>query len=395
MNETSIPPAAAMLQKASRIQEVTREIADPVQRMLWGKAAGRCEFAGCNRPLWKSSVTQEQVNIGQKAHIYAFSEDGPRGNRRFSKKLLNSLSNLMLVCHECHRKMDQSKDGGRYTVSLLRAMKEEHEERIETVTGIHPNKGSHVLLYGANIGEHSSPLNFNDAAMAVFPSRYPAEDKAIELGMVNSAVQDRDAAYWSVEFANLVSKVNTRVRERLANGEVSHLSVFALAPQPLLVVLGSLLTDLPKADVFQLHREPSGWNWPAVRKTPAFEISEPRECHGPAALVLSLSASITHDRITSVLGDDASIWTVTIPRPNNDFTKSRGQLAAFRMEMRPLFDRIKARHGQTARLHIFPAASASIAVELGRIRMPKADMPWTIYDQVNHRGGFISAVSIP
>jgi SMODS-associated and fused to various effectors sensor domain len=213
--------------------------------------------------------------------------------------------------------------------------------------------------------------------------------------MVNSAVQDRDAAYWSVEFANLVSKVNTRVRERLANGEVSHLSVFALAPQPLLVVLGSLLTDLPKADVFQLHREPSGWNWPAVRKTPAFEISEPRECHGPAALVLSLSASITHDRITSVLGDDASIWTVTIPRPNNDFTKSRGQLAAFRMEMRPLFDRIKARHGQTARLHIFPAASASIAVELGRIRMPKADMPWTIYDQVNHRGGFISAVSIP
>jgi hypothetical protein len=180
----------------------------------------------------------------------------------------------------------------------------------------------------------------------------------------------------------------------LASGDVSHLSIFALAPQPLLVLLGSLLTDIPKADVFQLHREPAGWSWPATRKVPAFEISEPRDFVGPAALVLSLSASITHDRIASVLGDDASVWTVTIPKPNNDFTKSRSQLAVFRMVMKPLFDRIKARHGQSAQLHVFPAASASVAVELGRIRMPKADMPWTIYDQVNHRGGFISALSI-
>jgi len=34
-------------------------------------------------------------------------------------------------------------------------------------------------------------------------------------------------------------------------------------------------------------------------------------------------------------------------------------------------------------------------VEFGRVRMPKADMPWLIYDQVNARGGFIPALSIP
>jgi hypothetical protein len=93
------------------IKEVTRHISSPVQCMLWGKAAGRCEFAGCNKPLWKSSVTQEQANIAQKAHIYSFSQGGSRGNRGIPRKDLNNLRNLMLICHECHIKIDKESDG--------------------------------------------------------------------------------------------------------------------------------------------------------------------------------------------------------------------------------------------------------------------------------------------
>ena len=120
------------------------------------------------------------MNIGQKAHVYAFSSKGPRGNDGIAKKVLNSLKNLMLVCHECHEKMDQKQDGGRYTVELLRAMKAQHEERIERVAGISAEKSSHVLLYGAGIGLHSSPLNFNDTARALFPGHYPAMDVPID-----------------------------------------------------------------------------------------------------------------------------------------------------------------------------------------------------------------------
>src|SRR5438552_2739341 len=101
-------------------RDVTRHVHESAKLMLWGKAAGRCEFAGCNKPLWKSSITQEQVNIAQKAHIYAFSSEGPRGNKGIPKRLLNDLANLMLVCHECHKKMDKDQDGGRYTASLLK-----------------------------------------------------------------------------------------------------------------------------------------------------------------------------------------------------------------------------------------------------------------------------------
>src|SRR5437773_1326859 len=60
-------------------KEVTRHILPKVERELWARAAGRCQFNGCNRLLYKSPVTQERVNISEKAHIYSFSPAGPRG----------------------------------------------------------------------------------------------------------------------------------------------------------------------------------------------------------------------------------------------------------------------------------------------------------------------------
>ena len=300
----------------------------------------------------------------------------------------------MLVCHQCHQKIDAEEDGGRYAAALLKEMKSEHEKRIEVVTGIAPEKRSYILFYGANVGEHSSLLHYQEAVPALFPNRYPATDTPVELTTVNSSFLDRDPHFWDVEAENLQRKFSQRVRERLATGDIDHLSVFALAPQPLLILLGSLLGDIVPAEVYQRHREPPTWQWPATTLTPAFEVREPATVSGPPALVLALSATVTPDRITSVLGSNVSIWTVTVPTPHNDVTKSREQLSQFRALLRPLLDQIKAAHGQTTPLHVFPVASLSAAVEFGRVRMPKADMPWRIYDQVSARGGFVSALSI-
>jgi hypothetical protein len=386
--------AAKPASAEGEVREVTRRIAAPVERLLWGRAAARCEFWGCNKPLWKSSVTQEPVNIGQQAHIYAFSDDGPRGNKRILPKKRNEIGNLLLVCPECHRKIDKEADGGRYTVAILRAWKAEHERRIEIVTGIDPSKKSHVLLYGANVGDHSSPLNFAEAAHALFPQRHTADERPIVLGTINSAFTDRRPEFWRIEDENLRTLFEKRVRERVSSGEVSHLSVFAIAPQPLLVLLGTLLIDITNADVFQRHREPQTWAWPTRASKLTFEVQEPSSCQGPPALVLALSAPITDDRITAVLGADAAIWRVTVPRPHNDLIKSRAHLSDFRAVIRPLLDRIKDRHGASATLHIFPAAGVSPAIELGRVRMPKAKMPWKVYDQVDARDGFIPALSL-
>ena len=376
-------------------QDVTRHIRQPIQCLLWGRAAGRCEIAGCNEPLWKSPLTQEQVKLAELAHIYSFSDQGPRGKDDIASETVNDIANLMLVCRSCHKTIDQDKEGKRYSAALLQKMKLSHERRIELTTAIGPEMQSHILHYGANVGDHSSPLRYALTAPALFPSRYPADDKAIELATLNSSFKDRDKNFWKVEPQELINKFGPRVRDRLATGEISHLSVFGLAPQPLLILLGALLTDIPQATVYQLHREPQGWIWPENGLIAPFIVTKPESTVGSPALVLSLSASVTRDRIEAVLGPSVSIWSIAIESPHNDFVKHVEQLSSFRAVMRPLLDQIKAQHGQNAELHIFPAAPVSIAIELGRIRMPKADMPWRLYDQVNDLGGFIPALNIP
>lgn len=377
------------------VREVTRKVSVPVQNLLWGRSAARCEFSGHNRPLWKSSVTQETVNVAQKAHIYAFSEGGPRFDHAVSDDEINSLENLLLVCHECHEKIDAHSDGGRYPASLLRTWKREHEDRVERVTGIAPGKQSHILLYGANIGAYNAPLSYAPAAEAMFPERYPAEDAAIELGTINSSFLDRDGEFWRIEAENLRRKFKASVLEPLALRRIQHTSVFALAPQPLLILLGTLLPDLLESDVYQRHREPQqSWSWPSDPIGQRFEVVRHVK-EGPPALVLAISANVTLDRIYDVLGADASIWLLTVPSPHNDVLKSRGQLSEIRTLLRQVINEIKATHGQTTALHVFPAAPNSVNIELGRVRMPKADMPWHVYDQNNERGGFVPALTIP
>ena len=116
---------------------------------------------------------------------------------------------------------------------------------------------------------------------------------------------------------------------------------------------------------------------------------------GTPVLVVGTSATVTPDRIEKAFNEEVSLWSVTIPRPNNDHVKSREDLSRFRSLLRELFDDIKAAHGQWTLLHVFPVTSVSLAVEFGRARMPKADMPWRIYDQNNKRDGFIPTLDIP
>lgn len=361
---------------------------------IWTRSGGRCEYEGCNEPLWRDDLTMTEMNRAYIAHIVAKSSDGPRGDPELSPKLADDPSNLMLLCDAHHRLVDRE-EVDQHPVERLRRMKELHEERIEIVTGITAEKRSEVLLYGANIGTQASPVSRQKAVEAMLPDRYPDCPTGITLGMVNSAFRDDDDAFWCVEEENLRRLFQERVSHRLATGTIEHLSVFGAAPQPLLVLLGTLLSDLTAADVFQLHREPAGWRWPDSTSGIEFCVKDPSRQNGQPALVLSLSATITEDRILPVLGDDASLWTLAITTPNNDFLKSRRQLQQFRETVRPLLDRIKAVHGQKTPLHIFPAVPVSVAVELGRVRTPKADQPWIIYDQVNARGGFVRAITIP
>lgn len=368
-------------------------IPEKVKIRLWGKAAGRCQYDGCNTSLWLDSLTKEEFNTAYIAHIIADRPDGPRGDAVLSEKLKADITNLMLMCDEHHRLIDREDVKG-HSIERLIKMKRKHEERIELQTSVKENKQSHVLLYGANIGQHHAPVSWEKATQAMSPDWYPAESRAIELSLKNSLFSDKEGTYWTLEREHLSRQFTQTVKPRLAVGAVEHFSIFALAPQPLLVELGRLLCDLPAAEVYQLHREPPNWSWQENPSDFEYAFSSPQTMKGKAVLNLSLSATIDNSRISDVLGDDVTIWTMTVERPNNDLLKSRGQLSLFRQKLRIALNEIKSAVGQNAMLHIFPAVPVAAAVEIGRVWMPKADLPLRIYDQNGHAGGFKPALDI-
>jgi hypothetical protein len=368
-------------------------IPESVKIRLWGKSAGRCQYDGCNRPLWQDDVTKAEFNTAYIAHIIADKPDGPRGDPVLSEQLKSDIGNLMLLCDVHHRQIDKVDVPG-HSFELLRDMKARHESRIELVGSLGPDRQSHVLLYGANIGNHNAPLSLAKAAKAMLPDRYPAEPHPIVLGMRNSAVTDRDTVYWESEALQLERLFAQLVKPRLAQGHVDHLSVFALAPQPLLMKLGYLLSDIPAAEVYQLHREPPDWCWQNDPVDFDYIVTEPANFKGPPALVFSLSATVTDSRIERVL-PNAAIWKMSVPVPGNDFLKTRTQARLFRERIRHLLDRIKAVHGQTATLSVFPVMPVALAVDFGRVIMPKADLKMEIYDENRSLGGFERALTMP
>lgn len=369
-------------------------IPQKVQSALWARAGGRCQYRGCNEDLIGDLVSgREDGTFGFIAHIVADSADGPRGDPVRSPLLARAPENLMLMCARHHKLIDV--DGVlAHPESVLVGMKAEHESRISVVTAIDHDRASHVIRFGANIGENEALVSTKAIFMAMPPDHHPASGQTIDLEVLGCAYRDDEPAYWIFQRDNLRRQFEAKVRGRVERQEVRHLSVFALAPQPLLIELGRLLCDIVPATVRQRHREPATWAWQADQPRIAYRSSDPAgRARGPIALKLGVSATLTDDRITKVLGPDAAIWSVTADNPHNDILRHPSDQVAFRQLLRRLFDRIKATHGERQVIHVFPAMPASLAVDFGRVWMPKSDLAMTIYDN-NRVSGFMPTITL-
>ena len=230
-----------------------------------------------------------------------------------------------------------------------------------------------VVTYSAMIAADSPQIDYAQACKAlpkvVEPSEHPFEIKN------ENPEQDEDS-FWEKETAFLVKKVN----ELFASMSVTkkmHLSLFALAPMPLLVKLGSLLNEKYHVEVYQKHRNPDNWNR-LDEEGQEYIINRPDNTDKKAVLVFSLSASI-RDRINHYYDDNASIWEVTVANPNMDMLRSKRQQDEFKEIVRDLLTEISNRtYDNTIAVHM--AMPVACAVELGRVWMPKGHKALELYD---------------
>ena len=365
-----------------------------IQRALWALSAGRCQFRSCNELLIGDLLIGKKHAIyGYVAHIIADSPAGARGDKVLSKTLARNVSNLMLLCGKCHRRVDNEAPE-QYPADVLRGMKREHEHRIKMASGVDVDRASHVIRFGANIGANEALVSTRALHEAMMPERWPVSEDTIDLEIVGSAFGDHQPEFWAFHQSNLAMQYRNLVAGKIERQDIRHASVFALAPQPLLIELGRQLSDILPVSVHQRHREPQTWAWQNDGPLIQYEVAEPEISSGEIALVLGLSATLKKDRIEQALGANCTIWSISAANPGNDILRRPEDLAEFRRRLRYLFDRIKAVHGEAGTINVFPALPVAAAVEVGRVWMPKADLPLHIYDQNRRCGGFIPTLKI-
>lgn len=127
-----------------------------------------------------------------------------------------------------------------------------HERRIEILTELTDDRQTHVVRFGARIGSNESPLSIENVRTVVFPDHYPVDGRSIGLEMTGCKYEDHEQEYWQFHQGNLQRQFRDKISGRIETREIRHMSVFALALQPLLIELGRLLCDICPANVHQL-----------------------------------------------------------------------------------------------------------------------------------------------
>ncbi|MEN8221233.1 MAG: SAVED domain-containing protein [Pseudomonadota bacterium] len=337
------------------------------------------------------------MNRAYIAHIIADSPEGPRGDATLSHNISKEFDNLMLLCDTHHRLIDKKEVDG-HPVELLKAFKEEHEKRIELLTSINPCHKTHIIKFCTNINTRKGLCTFPQACEAIIPKRYPSDNHGYEIDLTNLSVNENSHHFWELAKTEIKEQVPQIFRTGLNKPRPEHLSIFALAPIPLLIFLGVEIGDTIQADVYQKHRDTDSWAWQEQKDSDFhYEVLTPEKYDGDAkqiVLNLSLSGTIHQSEIDKVIQEDCPIYKITIKNPNRDFLKCKEQLELFKREFHQLLALIRKHHGSDVDVHLFPAVPVSVAVECGRVLLPKSDPRIIIYDNNKKLSGFKDTLTI-
>ena len=354
-------------------------------RMLCSKAAGMCEFEGCDKRLFFDGVTLSKFNNAYVAHIVASSANGPRGDQTLSPLLSDKLENLMLMCADHHKLIDAPQTGPRnYPIERLKRMKRMHEEKIEKFCNLFNVPKTEIVCFTSLIkGVTDITIDYNLAAKAVLPNKQPASSYGINL-QVKSVYPYSSKEYWNDCYMQLKSSFDLYMKNPIIQRGNADFSVFSVAPIPLIIKLGELIGDKLPCDVYQKTRFPDTWEWQAKELTNKFTVEKEKTTvtNGVIALNISLTNDVNNDRIFSV-GEYECVYKIKAEKNGVDCIKSVKDLSAFWHTYQNVLDEILNTHGTGFQIHLFPVMPVSAAFEVGRRYMLNTHPSITIFDENN------------
>jgi SMODS-associated and fused to various effectors sensor domain len=361
--------------------------------IVWGSAAGRCTL--CNRLVLENEDLGEPVPIGELAHNVGATIMSPRGTSGLGRDERAGPENLLLVCRNCHKPIDDGGQLGRWTVDQLRQKKQQHEERVRMLTGIGAENAAYVIRLIGPIRGSSPELSSDTVLIAAtasgfYPKRLPEAHFAdVDLDLRGAPEPTSEAQF--VLQAGQVRDLAARVHDGVRREAIDRVAIFAFARIPLLVQLGASLDDKLDTRVFQRHRVDGGnaWLWQGNEAKLSLVINRLQQGtdRQHVALILSLSGSIGQADLPDQIDSSYTIYEVRpasdVPGPN--LVASVGDLGVLEANLRDLFAIVEDNHGKVDSIAVFPAIGVATAVTLGRVLMPRVSPALVMHERDDDR----------
>ncbi|MFE7404844.1 SAVED domain-containing protein [Isoptericola sp. NPDC057559] len=381
----------------------TRTIPERVARRVWVVAGGRCTF--CNRYLLSEEHTGQPVAVGQLAHIVGWTtKDGsPRGSDPLPLEDRNLEDNLILMCHDQHRVIDNRSLWDTYDAETLRMFKHAHERRIKQLTGLTEEDRSTVLRVVAHVHGAAAALSTSAVARTLladgrFPDYALAGIDEFEVDLRRIPGEDIPGqGYWTSATAHLRDSVH-RLTAHVAREKIHHVSLFPLARVPLLVALGTMLDDTVPTEIYPKCRgRDERWGW--TNGAPTIDFTH-RAVDAPTGatnvqVLFCVSGTVDPGRLPTAPAPAARYEIRPVSAaPGPELIASRGSLDAFASAWRTLLAELEHTHPGLESIDVFAAVPLTAAVAIGRVPMRAIHPRLRVFDRDTTSGTYQFALEV-
>lgn len=334
-----------------------RQLSPAEDYHLWVACGGICSFEGCNRRLIESS-SGNLTNGGIKAHIIGHAKSSARHEYMeeygYTQETLENVSNLMLMCYPHSKYIDDQHTRDQFPPDRLFKMKEEHEQRIASWT--ESKKKKSIALIHKRLGGPLADIEYDGEAPYILLDAVEDQD----------VFDDFTKEGWEKgkeRNEQLYQKFLQKIKEKDANiGEI-----FPLSPIPLLIHLGSLLTDTVPYSIYQFNRETGLWvsDNPGTNKDIILTCSKDVKDSAELAVLVSISGKVKNKTVEEVLDKEFDVISFEIDEPGLKRVLYKEDVVNIQAKIKDDIEKL-LQQNDYKKIHLFYAGPAGLAIEIGR-----------------------------
>jgi hypothetical protein len=298
----------------------------------------------------------------------------------------------MLLCYDQHHVIDSPSLWDTYDADTLRRLKRTHERHIKQLTGLRELNRTTVLRVVSTLHGQAVELSRQSVNKALISrEKFPdwillngADEFEVDLRRLPGE-KHSTPEFWTMARTHMEHQL-AQLRTHVNKESVESVSVFALARIPILVLLGTMLDDTVKTELYPKRRDSAEqWGWDDSAEPVEFTFRAVRNGTIPTnvAVMFSLSGSVDIDRLPPEVDETFTVFELRpAGLPVVELIKTQQCLDDFSQCWRYLLSTIEAEHPGAEEISIFPAVSAAAAVSIGRHLMHAAHPPLRIYDRL-------------